>query len=139
MFTLVDSSVNVVLTESTITRLIVQINLTNLQTVQNQIEYTAGMVTANERAVGVGITALPDPASPGGIDWLWWRGGNLLPIAAETTGAFRFLYSASVEMDLRSQRKLIENNTDLVLLIGNEDGTLAFTAFVTASILLKLM
>ena len=52
---------------------------------------------------------LPDPASPGGIDWMYWA---LLAYhgVGEDTGN-NTLLARDIEKDLRGQRKLIENNT----------------------------
>ena len=139
---LVDSSANVLLTEATITRVLLRIDgSVKLSSIARQSLLSFGLIVVTEQAAAAGAAAMPDPASPGGADWMWWTRQEGLPTHyVETAGqtdydatAFRW----EINMDLHGQRKLRENNRDLVLLVGEEDGR-APSVTLSASTLLRL-
>ena len=99
-----------------------------------QQDFILGVVTASEQAVAIGATALPDPGSPGGVDWLLWDGGQLMNNHHDGTN---FRYAVDLKYDIRSGRKLQENNTDLVLLFDNA-GTLSYIVTIVVSTLIRL-
>ena len=86
--TLVDSSANILLTDSTVTRMIFNVNLTQIDAFGGNAGQNVliGIVIANENAVAAGAASLPDPASPGGGDWLFY-GGFVVPAVAASQPA----------------------------------------------------
>ncbi len=96
-----------------------------------------GITIANEQAVAAGAASLPDPASPGGIDWLF---SGLLFVPAVATAApteDTVFYSATMERDLRSQRKLNENNSDVLMMVTDETG-IVINVTIVANTLIRL-
>ena len=96
-----------------------------------------GIVTANEEAVAAGAASLPDPASPGGADWMYWTWLPLVPTISFADGSGDVSFNAELSLDLRGRRKLIENNTDLVMLVGEESGATPSIS-LAASVLMLL-
>ena len=96
-----------------------------------------GIVTAGEVAVGVGASALPDPIVPGGVDWLYWTKAWMPPVAVRDTGP-EVVYYHELNLDVLGQRKLRENNTDLILLVGEEGGQSTINVDIAARILIRL-
>ncbi len=137
--TLVDSSVNVLLTDSTVTRMIFNVNPTQIEGSGGNAGQNVliGIVIANETAVAAGAASLPDPASSGGVDWLFY-GGFVVPAISLSQPAedlvFRHL---AVARDIRSQRKLNENNSDVVMLVSEESGITCDVSIV-ANTLIRL-
>ncbi len=141
--TLVDSSVNLLLTEATITRMVFRLHFDDslLDISAQATEVSVGIVLANEQAVAVGASALPDPLSPGGVDWMYWTWKALEPrpfiaVAGQTDHDSVFM-EGEVREDIRAQRKMRENNMDLVMLVGEESGVTP-TVRISCSTLLRL-
>ncbi len=134
---LVNASANVLFTEVTITRIVGSIYMRGTDAGPwEAFPYSMGIVTVTEQANAIGVSALPDPESQEGVDWMYWRASQLSGIG-EPTDASSNLYQERIELDLRSQRRLKENNTDCNLIIKNASA-FSMTVSVGLNVLLKL-
>jgi len=84
---------------------------------ETPIIWAAGIIVANEDAVSVGATALPDPGVDD-ADWMWHRAGYLgtrvTAAAVETEAVPRY-----IEIDNKSMRKMNESFKTLALVFSN--------------------
>ncbi len=135
---IVNASANSIFSESTITRVVGTIDLraTDAGPVI-AVEYSLGIITVGERAVSIGASALSDPTDPEGHDWMYWRSGLLIPMALPTDSS-SLAYHEKIEVDIRSQRRLRENASDLVLIVGNFTSEVAMGLTVGLNALVKL-
>ncbi len=131
---------NVMLTESTVTRILLRIEFFAAQNaVTSGMNVTVGITPVTEQANAVGGTSIPDPAAPGGIDWLFWTSLFVPTTQIRQTGGTsdEWRQYLMIERDLRGQRKLTENNTDIILVMGDENN-IGPTVSVSASVLVRL-
>jgi len=137
-FLIVNASTNVSFHEATVTRLVgtVFLRMTDAGPWVDAA-YSMGIVTVGERAVAAGISAVPDPSDPEGHDWMYWRNSQLTPVGVPTDGSTN-VYVERIEIDIKSQRRLREAASDLVLVVRNEISEAVLGVTIGLNALLKV-
>ena len=136
VFILVNASTNVLFTESTVTRIVGTIDF-RMTDAGNLIPaaYALGIIAVNELALAT--TVAPSPVDPEGQDWMYWRNGLMHPQGLPTDSS-ALHYGVHIDLDLKAQRRLRENASDLVLIVSNAAAEAALGVTCGLNVLIKL-